>query len=386
MEKLVNVQDKIKLSNFKKLNSVDILNRIMRKENYLISLFNKDILQELTGKYPLSKSLLYNIKLILSFIIQQEEPEKEEKLKRFIFGIGILNIVISPFIFIFIIFEMFLKYFVEYKNNVSGLMDRKWTNLSKWKLRQFNELDHYFKFRLNSSFKLSMEYCNQFPNQLTSIIFKFISFVSSSLVSIIIMFSLFQNIFTFQIFGNNLMVYLSMLIIVWTVSKSSTIEKNSNFDPNEKLKSIMKNIEYSPDHWLNRAHKLEVRDEFQQMFQYHFIIFFHEIISIFITPYLLLTHVYSLSGNLLTFVDQSTIEMSGVGNICIDAAFNKEKEKMDEKLERSIHNFHSHYPNSIPNINVSEVPELNQTNLDFNQVLDNSKLAQTNEVFIDLQE
>jgi autophagy-related protein 9 len=349
-------------------------------------LFNKDILQELTGKYPLSKSLLYNIKLILSFIIQQEEPEKEEKLKRFIFGIGILNIVISPFIFIFIIFEMFLKYFVEYKNNVSGLMDRKWTNLSKWKLRQFNELDHYFKFRLNSSFKLSMEYCNQFPNQLTSIIFKFISFVSSSLVSIIIMFSLFQNIFTFQIFGNNLMVYLSMLIIVWTVSKSSTIEKNSNFDPNEKLKSIMKNIEYSPDHWLNRAHKLEVRDEFQQMFQYHFIIFFHEIISIFITPYLLLTHVYSLSGNLLTFVDQSTIEMSGVGNICIDAAFNKEKEKMDEKLERSIHNFHSHYPNSIPNINVSEVPELNQTNLDFNQVLDNSKLAQTNEVFIDLQE
>eukprot|EP01080_Neovahlkampfia_damariscottae_P005170 gene5170-8776_t len=434
IDKIVKIQDVMKLSTHKKLTSLDILNRIMRKENYLIGLFDKNVLNLFSSNDEmgvddvgigigdtsnpnsnsnsnssnqfLSKSLLYNLKLILNFTLEEDEflikkDLKVENLKYFIFKLIILNLILSPFIFLYILFENFLKYFIEYKNSnlftQSILFNRKWTRLSKWKLRQYNELDHYFRFRLNTSHKLSIEYLNQFPNQFLSIIFKFLSFFFSSISTLILLFSLFQNnLFNFTIFGNNLFYYLTLFLIFSNISKNSIIEKNENFDPNKKLNEIMKIIEFEPNHWKNKAHKSIVKNEFESMFQFHWKIFFYEIFSIFLTPYILYTSILPSTQNILKFLKESTIEIKGVGHVCIYSAFNvknKIDEKLDEKLENSIHNFNSHYSQmnqteqqeeEEEEENEPSTPEnLDDTNLNFVKLKDMEK---TNEIFIDLDE
>ena len=296
-------------------------------------------------------------------------------------------------------------------------MNRKWTNLSKWKLRQFNELDHYFKYRLNSSYKISIEYLNQFPNQFLSILFKFFSFFFSSISTLILLFSLFQNnLFNFTIFGNNLFYYLTIFLIFSNISKNSVIEKNENFDPNKKLNEIMKIIEFEPSHWKNKAHKLKIKNEFESMFQYHWKIFFFEIFSIFLTPYILYTSILPSTNDILKFLKESTIEIKGVGHVCIYSAFTNNVQSnlnttdditstttttnvhmndisnLNQKLANSIHNFYSHYP-QIRIKEEGEQEDLNDTNMNFikferevDEEEEDEHKPPTNEIFIDLQE
>jgi autophagy-related protein 9 len=111
----------------KNLNAFDIMNRIMRRENFLIAFVNREVLNlrvPLHYMIPfwktkngiLTESLMWNLKYIINFMFDADFKVKEEiirspyKLRRAFIWLGVLNMVASPFIFFFVLVYTFFKY------------------------------------------------------------------------------------------------------------------------------------------------------------------------------------------------------------------------------------------------------------------------------------
>jgi hypothetical protein len=113
-----------------RMDAHDIANRLMRKENYLIALFNKDIL-DLTLPVPFlrdrqlfSKTLEWNLNMcVLDYVFNEQGQVRALFLKdsyrrklsdglrrRFLFA-GIMNVICAPFIVIYLIMLYFFRYF-----------------------------------------------------------------------------------------------------------------------------------------------------------------------------------------------------------------------------------------------------------------------------------
>ena len=113
-----------------RMDAHDIANRLMRKENYLIALFNKDILN-LTLPIPFlrdrqlfSKTLEWNLNMcILDYVFNEQGQVRPLFLKdthrrklsdglrrRFLFA-GTMNVICAPFIVGYLIMLYFFRYF-----------------------------------------------------------------------------------------------------------------------------------------------------------------------------------------------------------------------------------------------------------------------------------
>lgn len=229
-------------SNKPRLDAHDVANRIMRKENYFIALFNKNVINtaipippllarsrsfaflsdklglvttvitpgDLTRTAPqrgaetasaalLTKVLEWNLTFcLLGFLFGPDgqvrrqfvsERNKKDLVQALVLGIsisssstssaeplsvhslrrrfilmGFINAIFAPFIVLYLLFYSFFRYFEEYHKNPSSLGTRFYTQLARWKFREFNELPHVFQMRLHRSYPLAETYVSQFPN------------------------------------------------------------------------------------------------------------------------------------------------------------------------------------------------------------------------------
>ena len=53
----------------------------------------------------------------------------------------------------------------EYHKNPSSIGSRQFTQLARWKFREFNELPHLFQQRINRAYPVADTYVNQFPKE-----------------------------------------------------------------------------------------------------------------------------------------------------------------------------------------------------------------------------
>lgn len=113
-----------------RLTEHDVASRIMRKENYLIALFNKDMLNLsiplpfMREKQVFTKDLEWNLSFcLLGFVFDHRGQMRKRFLKeknkhvlvaglkrRFIF-MGLLNFALAPFIFAYLLLHFFFRYF-----------------------------------------------------------------------------------------------------------------------------------------------------------------------------------------------------------------------------------------------------------------------------------
>lgn len=202
---------------------VDNLSRILRRENYFIALFNKDVL-DLRARLPIPKRLVHLIppRLITrqSDLPRQHGDEKErfyltfggniltralEQNLRFVlvsfffdeFGrvkpemvqgrgrkdlvgqlrrrfqqMGVINAVCAPFIVVYVLIYSFFRYFQELKEHPASLGGRQYTLIARYKFREFNELPHLLNRRLDEGYEVAKEYIDQFPKQRTALVMK----------------------------------------------------------------------------------------------------------------------------------------------------------------------------------------------------------------------
>jgi autophagy-related protein 9 len=247
-----------------RLNALDIANRIMRQENYMIALLNKDTLDMTVplprllllgwdGRQMFTQVLQWNLSFCIGDYVFAEADQGREHcvkkeflndvdrtaliagLRRRFILMSLVNLMLAPFIFVTLILFSFFKYgevcissvnsphIQEFHKNPTMLSSRAYSEIAKWKFRDFNELEHLYQRRLNASYPKAMRYINQFPQYKLAIIAKFISFVSGSLALALTLMSIVDEdvLISFHLTpGRSVLWYLGILGIIWTAARA----------------------------------------------------------------------------------------------------------------------------------------------------------------------
>ncbi|KAI9874275.1 MAG: autophagy protein atg9 [Pleopsidium flavum] len=330
-----------------RMDAHDIANRLMRKENYLIALFNKDIL-DLTLPIPFlrnrqlfSKTLEWNLNLcILDYVFNDQGQVRPLFLKdthrralsdglkrRFLFA-GVMNVLCAPFIVIYFMMLYFFRYFTEYQKNPSQLSSRQYTPLAEWKFREFNELWHLFQRRVNMSYPFASRYIDQFPKDKIIQISRFVAFVTGALASVLALASVVdpELFLGFEITADRtVLFYLGIFGTIWAVARGAVPEENLVFDPEFALNSVVEYTHYLPIQWRGRLHSDEVRKDFAMLYQMKVVMFLEEILSIIFTPFVLWFSLPKCSDRLVDFFREFTVHVDGLGYVCSFAVFDFNK-------------------------------------------------------------
>ncbi|CAD6202905.1 unnamed protein product [Miscanthus lutarioriparius] len=392
IEKVVLLQKSQKLCVVRDLSEHDIIMRIMRKENYLIGMVNKGILSFpihscVPGAGPtvgshehgrrnyliLPKALEWTLNWCIfqsmfdsKFCVRKEFLTSPDVLKKRLIFVGIAMLILSPCLVIFPLVYVILRHAEEIYNHPSTASSRRWSNLSRWIFREYNEVDHFFRHRMNNGVVHSLNYLKQFPTPLVSIIAKFVSFVSGGLAGALIIIGFVgESILEGHIFGRNLLWYTIVFGTIAAISRKVVADELQVIDPEGAMCLTVHQTHYMPKRWRGKENSELVRREFETLFQYTIIMLLEEMASIFITPYLLIFELPKRVDDILRFISDFTIYVDGVGDVCSLSLFDfkrhgnsnygspfnalKGLRSSQGKMEKSFLSFQSVYPSWEPN-------------------------------------
>ncbi|KAM5563518.1 autophagy-related protein 9 [Rosa sericea] len=392
LEKVVELQRSQQLCVVKDLSAHDVVMRLMRKENYLIGMLNKGVLafpisQWVPGSGPtvklpsdgkrerliLTKTLEWTLNWCIlqsmfdrNFCVRGDFVSNPRTLQKRLMVVGLAMLLLSPFLVIFMLVYLFLRHAEQFYNHPSTASSRRWSNLSRWMFREFNEVDHLFKHRINSSLVHASEYLKQFPSPIISIIAKFISFVSGGFAAILIIIAfLEESLLEGHIFGRNLFWYAAVFGTITAISRAAISDELLVLDPEGAMSMVVQYTHYMPKTWRGKENTEGVRIEFESLFQYTGMMLLEEMASIFLTPYLLIFVVPKRVDDILEFIAEFTIDVEGVGHVCSFSAFDFQKHgnrnygspfnvprsqrSSQGKMEKSFLSFQSSYPSWDPN-------------------------------------
>ena len=330
-----------------RLDAHDIANRLMRKENFLIAMINKDVLN-LTLPIPFfrdrqlfSKSMEWYLQFCIldmafnelgqvqqDFLRADRRGLLSQKLKQRFYFAGVLNLILAPVVFAYVVIVHFFTYYNEYQKDPKLAAARKYTALAEWKFRDFNELPHIFYERLHMSYPFATRYLDQFPKRMTEDIARSIAFMSGALTAVLAIGTLLDSelFFSFEITKDRtVLFYLGIFGAIWAMTRGMVSEETLVFNPEYALRNVIDYTHYMPDHWQDRLHSFEVKQEFSELYKMKVVIFLEEIMGIITTPLLLLFSLPKSSDQIIDFFREFTIHVDGLGYVCSFAVFDFQK-------------------------------------------------------------
>ena len=318
-----------------------ISNIIVRNENYFTALCVNNIFKippnlftkqlEFTLYYGLDP-FIYTNKTVLSI---------EKRLKI----LGIINLVLSPFILFYIILSFVFYNIDEIYLNKKMLGPRRYSQFFKWEVREYNELSHYFNIRINNSIKYSNLYLSQFPSLRTEIIAKFFGLISGAFIVLFLILSILdENILLFVTYlDRSLIFYAGIFASISAFSRGLIREpENTLHNPEDIMEKIYKYTHYMPEKWKNKCNTYEVRDEFTNKFKYIIVLFLYDIIGVITTPYLLLFVISKEADNISSFFIHNTYYIRNIGQICKLSDF--KNTEINKKMSSSIASYSENHP------------------------------------------
>lgn len=371
-----------------KLDAHSVANRIMRKENYLIAMISRDILdlsihlphlplihtlsgRSTTDKYGkrvaafFSRTLEWALSLcVMDFVFNdqgQVRPiflrESERRtlaggLRRRFQFFGIMTIIFAPFIVVYMTIHYFFRYFNQYHRDPSAIGSRQYTSLAQWKMREFNELYHLFQERLKMSYPMASRYINQFPREKTVSFLKFVSFIAGSFAAVLGIISLVdpELFLGFEITKDRtVLFYISIFGSILAVSRSMVPEESTVFDPEAAMRMVIEYTHYQPKSWNNSLHSEKVKAEFAAMYDLKIFIILRELLSILVTPFVLYFSLANDCERIVDFFRDYSVHVDGLGYVCVYATFDFErknepsKNKTHAKMLKSYLNFMDNY-------------------------------------------
>ncbi|KAG5362216.1 Autophagy-related protein 9 [Yarrowia sp. C11] len=362
----------------------DIANRVMRKENYLVAMFHKKVLnmtvplpqplQHVFGRPQLlSRALEWNLSLcILDYVFNPAGQVRPMFLKsthkqilstglrrRFVFA-AIMNVVFAPFIILYLALLYFFRYFNEYHKNPASIGTRRYNPLAEWKLREYNELPHQFERRLTLSYIPASKYLDQFPKEKTALVSKFVSFIAGSFAAVLGIASLIdpELFLMFEISANRtVLFYIGVFGSILAVSRSLIPEETLVFDPEISLRYVAEFTHYLPPEWEGKLHTEQVKNEFSLMYEMRLIILLKELASIFLAPFILYYSLTQSCDEIVDFIRDHSVHVDGLGYVCTFAMFDFKQKSPDhqpdddQKMLKSYLYFMDHYgdkPSNVP--------------------------------------
>lgn len=321
-----------------------VANRIMRRENYLIALFNKEILElpspfGRNGKQVLSKAMEWNLSFcILDYVFDEssssvrrsflKDTQKDKlaiDLQRRFKMIAIVNALLAPFILVFLLIYWFFRYAEEiYSHPSKAIGTRQYTIYARWKFREFNELPHQFERRLSNSTRKANRYMAQFHNNSLAGLSKFFAFVGSAMIAVLLIISIINEDLLMHSEltpGRSIIWWIGVLGALVAAARALTPDPSQASDPERLMTEVAEYTHYLPGHWIRRLHTERVHSEFGEYFEYRAWILLHELASVIYTPWALWNYLPNKASQLVDFFREFTVHVDGLGYVCSFALF-----------------------------------------------------------------
>lgn len=353
-----------------RLDAHDIANRLMRKENFLIAMINKDVLNLslplpfLGEKQLFSKTMEWYLHYCIldmafnefgqvrqDFLRADRRSLLSEKLRQRLYFAAFLNLIFAPVVLAYVIIVYFFTYYnvspiqhvakfnfasysnasrmQEYQKDPKLAAARKYTALAEWKFREFNELPHIFYERLHMSFPFATRYIDQFPKRMTEEIARSISFMAGAITAVLAVCTVLDSelFLGFEITKDRtVLFYLGVFGAIWAMTRGMISEETAVFNPEYALRNVIDYTHYMPDHWQGRLHSFEVKQEFSELYKMKVVIFLEEVLGIITTPMLLFFSLPKCAEQIIDFFREFTIHVDGLGYVCSFAVFDFKKE------------------------------------------------------------
>lgn len=172
-------------------------------------------------------------------------------------------------------------------------------------------------------------YLQQFPKHKMDQLYDFVGFVSGSFAAILGAIAFFDSQLNlgFEIAGGrSVLWFLTVFTAIWAFARSNIATPDEPvMDPAMALSWVIEFTHYCPISWKGRLHSDEVRQEFTALYQPKTVIFFQEILSMVLTPYILITRLPNCSERIVDFFREFTIHVDGLGHVCSYALFDFKK-------------------------------------------------------------
>lgn len=334
-EKLLQMQKKHHLCVHKQeLTELDIYNRILRFKNYEVAMVNQGLLPPkidvpifgnlicLTTGFKYNFEFLFfwgpfapfrNYQLRQEFKVFSKRADLTAELKKSIAILGILNLILSPAIFIWQLLQFVYNYTELIKRDPGVLGIRRWSNYGKLYFRHFNELDHELDARLSRAYKPALLYLSSFNSKFLIVIAKFFVLTFGAIFAVLVMLTLYdEDVLNVE----HVLTIITITGAAAGVARSLIPDENAVFFMDQMMYQVLAQVHYMPDSWKMHANSYEVRDEFVKLFQYKFVYLLEELLSPIVTPFILLFWLRPRAVKIVDFLRNFTVDVVGVGDVC----------------------------------------------------------------------
>nr|QNO58549.1 autophagy-related protein 9 [Heortia vitessoides] len=323
------------------INELDIYHRILRFNNYMVAMVNKNLLPlqihvPCVGDFHyLSRGLKWNLEFLLFFspfspwenCWQLREFYKDHskrmllarQLEKQILFLALINFLLAPLIQAWQILYFFFNYAELIKRSPGSLGLRTWSLYARITLRHFNELEHELRDRLHRAHKPATKYLASFTSPITTVIAKNIVFLSASVLGVLVVLSVYdEDVLTVE----HVLTIITVLGCVLAGARALIGEEErlgggcaGPGRGEELFIQVLGHVHYLPAAWRGRAHTKDVAAHFQQLFQFRAVYILFELLSPLLCPLVL----FSLRSRALDIVDfyrNFTVSVLGIGDVC----------------------------------------------------------------------
>jgi autophagy-related protein 9 len=299
----------------------DVVLRIMRKENYLVGLINKNTLDLYVPWWisPFTSEQLFltqSLEWSLSFCILNSMFTDDMGLSgEFINDvaalqwrfqvIGLIHFLLLPFLLIYMAVNFFLQNAQQFHSSKAYLGPRQWSPLALWKFREFNELPHVFEDRMNKSQLPANEYINTFHNPYLAILARCTTYIAGAFIATLLLASLLSDgaLLYVHVLDYNLLWYLGVFSACYAAARSQIPDETKpQTSAVQLLGQVCAHTHYYPEDWKTCARSELMKAEICDLFQFKAQIFLMELLSVVLTPAVLCFSLPACADRVLNFI------------------------------------------------------------------------------------
>ena len=365
LRRLEAVQERERLCVVKRLSGLDITNRIMRRDNFMIALVNARLLDVTPswahllslGRYePIDEagddsassghssasSWLYGTMLdsivrlcVIDCLFSSDfrlsptftSPNAAYWLRRRFLLFGLFTLLFLPFLFLFLVLLFVLRHAEELHAKKSLSSSRQWSLLSQWRLREYNELPHFFQRRLSLASLHAQAYIEQFPSILTSLAASAVAYCAAGVVGVLLLLGASGSVMSAYVWERSLWWWLAAFSALLAISRSFIHTPPSvslaATSPALTFASLVSYTHYHPRQWRGLEHTAAVMRDVSAMYASRLKLFGCELLALLACPFVLLLLLAQRDRceRIVQFVQRVSVEVKGVGVVCQMARF-----------------------------------------------------------------
>lgn len=326
------------------LNVFYINSIINSKENYLISLFDNKIIDVFHINSLIGWNLIYCI--LYSIFDSNYKVDSDIFSDRVKFinrisdrmkAISIINFIFMPFILLFMFFYYIFNYGEKFYNDPNLIVSRVFTTKTKWRFRNYNELNHEFDNRIECANKHAKTYASLFSSKLLETFTRLIVFIASSFFIILLILSIINDSILVNLYISNnktVLWFLGILAPIIALGKNIVNKKNIGQQPTDVMKKISEYVDIDKE-YIEDANLSEIKKKFFTMYEYKLYTLFKDIFYTIISPFELWTLSYE-AHNIMDFIIQNTETHDELLFICKQANFDNLTEMITDYNEHNI--------------------------------------------------